>query len=391
MNNPRAASKRLSPIGLDIGFGEVRAVQLARGPGGVSLVCAAVFPRPGGPRPIAEFDGAEAAAVGAVLGRRGFVGRRVALTAPHGACTAYAIELPPKDSGAPISEIARAEIARKERVSPTAFEMATWYLPSRGRSERGMAVACEGAVLESYLKAFDHAGLVPVSVDLQECALARVGSQMFSGEDGAIHAMIIVGWSTTLAVLTLGRTVVYTRRFDIGVGYAVTRLKERGGLSWADAARVLDSGDPSFSDARPADLSPVAASPLEQSRVGGYDADERAAHDEPPGNHPVAAAATETDIFERSARAMWSELGASLSEETDTAITYVTHAHRNATVGCVMVGGYGAHRAELIDTMDHALGMPVTPAHEWPGASSLNDRAAARVVVAAGLAARFDQ
>jgi hypothetical protein len=56
-----------------------------------------------------------------------------------------------------------------------------------------------------------------------------------------------------------------------------------------------------------------------------------------------------------------------------------------------MVGGYGAHRAELIDTMDHALGMPVTPAHEWPGASSLNDRTAARVVVAAGLAARFDQ
>lgn len=346
MSRSRMSPNRISPIGLDIGFGEIRAVQLARGDGGHSLVCAAVFPRPSGPRPLCEFDGAEADSVAAVLGRRGFVGRRIAVAAPHEACTAHTLDLPSRDSGAPVLDIARAEIARKSRSPGSGFELATWYLPGRVRSERGMAVACERAVLDTYLGAFDRAGLVPVAVDLQECALSRACGGVLSSENESIHAMILVGWSTTLAVLTIGRTVVYTRRFEIGVGAGVTRLRDCGGLSWADAARILASN---------------------------------------------GAGSDDPDAFERSARVLWCELAERLAEEVDTAVTYVTHAHRTAAVGRVLIGGYGAGRSELVGTLDEVLGMPAAAAAAWEGGSTLDPAFAARAAVAAGLAARFDR
>ena len=345
MSRSPIPSTRLSPIGLDVGFGEVRAVQMARGEAGDSLVCSAVFPRPSGPRPLAEFDGEEASALASVLGRRGFVGRRITVAAPHEACTAYTLELPPRDSGAPVQEIARAEIARKSRVPGAKFELATWYLPGRGRSERGMAVACENGALSDYLSSFDRAGLVPVAVDLQECALARACDRALGAEDESIHAMILVGWSTTLAVLTIGRSVVYTRRFDIGVGPGVERLRESAGLSWGDAARVLDSSD--------------------------------GAGDEP-------------GVFERCARTLWSELGERLAEEADTAVTYVTHAHRTSPVGRVLIAGYGAGRPEVLGTIDEVLGMPVSAAGDPDAAAACAGADAARTAVAAGLAARFD-
>jgi Tfp pilus assembly PilM family ATPase len=346
MSLRRIAPTRLSPIGLDIGTHEIRAVQLARGGSGDSLVCRAVFPRHVDPSDYQPMERDEAAWMAGVLARKGFVGDRVAVIAPHGSCSAHIVELPARESGAPKDVIARAEIARTRKCPPDRFELATWYLPQRGRTDRGMAIACEKPQLESCLDALEGAGLVPVAVDLEETAFARACAPALSADPDAIHAMLRIGWNSTMGVLSLGETVVYTRRFEVGVGRFVCRFKDRTGLSWNDASRVLDTNSPD---------------------------------------------AEEPDAFEEVARSMWADLAETLGAEIDTAVTYVTHAHRSAPIGRVLVSGYGGGRAEVLSTLDEILGMPVSPADCWPGADAVGDAGeCARYAVAAGLAGRFD-
>jgi Tfp pilus assembly PilM family ATPase len=339
---PRAV---ISPVGLDIGGAEVRAVQLRRAPGGAeTMVASAVFPLPGEPGPARPLTVTDAAWIAGVLARRGFVGNRVSVFAPHGTCSAQIVELPDRGSGAPVAMIARAEVARSRRCAPDRFELATWYLPQRGRGERGMAVACERTDLDTFLDALEEGGLTPVGVDLEETALARSCAGVLGAEPESIHAMLRIGWNATLGVLTLGDTVVYTRRFEFGVGSAIARLRNATGLSWNDAQRVLESAAPD---------------------------------------------APEPDAFERPARALWATLGEQLGREIDTAVTYVSHAYRTAAIGRVLIAGYGAHRPEMVERLDEALGMPVMPAPALgatPGTVG-----AARLAIAAGLAGRFDQ
>ena len=92
---------RLSPIGLDIGAAEIRAVQLCRQTAGNAVVCSAVFPRQTEPGPSRPLEPREAAWIAGVLHRRGFVGNRVSVFAPHGSCSSQIVDLPDRDSGAP--------------------------------------------------------------------------------------------------------------------------------------------------------------------------------------------------------------------------------------------------------------------------------------------------
>jgi len=346
MSLRRIAPTRLSPIGLDIGTHEIRAVQLARTGSGDSLVCRAIFPRHVDPSDYQPMERDEAAWMTGVLARKGFVGDRIAVIAPHGSCSAHIVELPARESGAPKDVIARAEIARTRRCPPDRFELASWYLPQRGRTDRGMAIACEKSQLEACIDSLEGAGMVPVAVDLEETAFARACAPALAADADAIHAMLRIGWNSTMGVLALGETVVYTRRFEIGVGRFVCRFRDRTGLSWNDASRVLDCNTPD---------------------------------------------AEQPDAFEKVARSMWSDLATRLGAEIDTAVTYVTHAHRSAPIGRVLVSGYGAGRPEVLTTLDDILGMPVSPADCWPGSDPIGDAGeSARYAVAAGLAGRFD-
>jgi Tfp pilus assembly PilM family ATPase len=346
----RRAGPGRSSIGLDIGASEVRAVQFFRAGGAADagarppVVRDAVFPRRGDPGPYAAPDAEEMAWIAGVLARRGFQGVRVTLLAPDGACSTHVVDLPDRDSGAPAEAIARAEVARARRCAPDRFELASWYLPKRGRTERGMAVACDSARLAALLDAAEAGGLSPAAVDLEEAALARACHPELAAEPDAVHAVLRVGWNSTLGVLTLGELVLYTRRFEVGVGHLLGRFRDRCGLSWHDARRVLDAHDP-------------------------------------VGERP--------DAFEQGARTVWSALAERLGSELDTAITYVSHAHRSASVGRVWLAGYGAGRPELLGGLDEILGMPVAPADGWNRTSADGPRNA-RLAVAAGLAGRFD-
>lgn len=332
----------LSPVGLDIGPAEVRAVQMRGSPGSAEVVAHAVFPRMGEPETGANITAEEARWIAEVLGRRGFQGSRVSVAAPAGSCSAHIIDLPSRDSGAPVATIARAEVARARRCAPDAFELATWYLPARGRAEQGLAVACERPRLEAWLDALEGGGLGVVGVDVEESALARGGSPAWAGEKDAIHVVLRIGWDTSLAVLVNAGTVVYTRRIEAGASTMVGRLRERANLSWSNAARVIKASTP----------------------------------DDPA-----------PDVFEAHARTGWARLTERLGGDVDTAVTYVSHAYRGAEIGRVVVCGYGGHRPEVLKGLDECLGMPVVA-----GGADLTDGAtSSRLVLAAALAGRFDE
>ncbi len=346
---PRQLGTVLSPIGLDINAAEIRAVQLGRFRGDTAPIAHAIIPRLHGPGVARQIDEQESGWMVGVLRRKGFVGNRITVFAPHGSYSSQIVDLPDRNSEAPAEMIARAEIARNRRCAPDRFELATWYLPQRGRTERGMAVACERTSLDAMLDALESAGLEPVGVDLEETALACACRTELSAEPDAIHAIVRIGWNATVGVLTLGQTVVYTRRFEFGVAPFVQRVRDTAGLSWNDACRVVA----------------------------------------PPG--PLSALSDEPDPFVARGDQLWKALREQTAPAMDTAITYVSHAYRAAPVGRVFLAGFGADRPELIQGLDEALGMPVSPACSWEGhPSDIPPGQAARLAVAGALAARFD-
>lgn len=347
MRVSRASMRRVSPIGIDLSPAEVRLVQLEGTPGSVRSVRCAIVPRLAEPNASRTLLPEEAGYIAEVVERRGFEGNLVSLCAPHAACTSHVVDLPPRASNAPIEAIARAEIGRARRSAPTGFELAAWYLPQRGRSEQGVAVVCERGPLDEQLDSLESVGLWPVAVDIEELALVRAALPQIGSENDAIHAVLRVGWNASLGVLVLGGSVVYTRRIEFGASAMVTRLVDRLGLSWSEAGRILDTS--------------------------------------------VSVGSSEAGM-ERAAHLGWSQLGEHLGAEVDTAVTYVSHAHRAAPIGRVVVAGYGAARAELTGGLETALGMPVEPCLWWgdaAGPGSLDH--GARLAVAGALAARWDE
>lgn len=347
MKLPAVSVRRVSPIGIDLSPAEVRLVQLEGTPGSVRSVRCAIVPRMAEPNASRTLLPEEAGYIAEVVERRGFEGNLVSLCAPHAACTSHVVDLPPRSSHAPIEAIARAEIGRARKSAPTGFELAAWYLPQRGRSEQGVAVACDRGPLDEQLDALEAVGLCPVAVDIEELALVRAAWRQIEGQPDAIHAVIRVGWNASLGVLVLGGSVVYTRRIEFGASAMVTRLVERLGLSWSEAGRILDVPE----------------------GVGSPEAG-----------------------MERAAHLGWSQLGEQIGSEVDTAVTYVSHAHRAAPIGRVVIAGYGAARGEVTGGLEAALGMPVEPCVWWgDGARPVTPDHGARLAVAGALAARWDE
>jgi len=353
-------NQRLTPVGLDITPWEVRAVQLLGSPGSHAVHRWAVLPRREQHGELGPIDGEDASYLRAMLERRGFQGSRVVIAAPGAACASQILSLPDRSSGAPIDAIARAEIVRSRRDATGQFALATWYLPGRGRSEQGMAVACERPMLDARLDMLEGAGMQPIAVDLEETALDRACTLMQADKPVSdtepdskrevIDVVLQIGWDVSLGVISLGGVVVYTRRIGFGVADMVTRLSERSGITMAEAGRLL-GGDG-------------------ERELGSMDT----------WSTPA-----------------WNRLANALGKEIDTSVTYVSHAYRNASIGAVVLSGFGSQRPEIRDALDDTLGMPVARFGVSEDSDrvtqvfdGIDDASRVRLALAYGLAGRFD-
>lgn len=227
-------------IGIDIGSRRVKAAQ-GRVVGGVWRVeHALVLPRS---RPGVPWDDGEARRLSAVLDRRGFVGRRVVVAAPHDLVLTGDLELPPRSSGAPLDQLARMELARTHRCEPDAIELAYWDVPRPARggdTSPVLAVACRHSDTTALLDAFDGAGLDVERLDVASVAVVRaVRPLLGSGPT----LLVDIGWSAARIAAVVGGVVVLDRAVDgAGVAAFVSRLGDRLGVEASVAEEVAAAG-----------------------------------------------------------------------------------------------------------------------------------------------------
>ena len=348
---------KLSSIGLEIDAHEFRAVQLMRTRNVDHVVAWAVFPRQemiDSTQQTSLPDAEELRWAGSVLARRGFVGNKVSITPSTSVCSSHVIELPPADSGAPIDQLARMEIARERRCSPEDIEFGYWALPQRGKAQETLAVACPRSTVDSTLDLYEESGFVVTGLDLLELAVCRGGEARGQVADPAdaqeINTHLHIGWTSSLAILTLGEKVIYVRRIEHGASQVWDVAMNRFQLSISGAEFVLT---------------------------------DESSEDDIASKHLVN-------------QASWSGLAKTLSDELDIAIAYISHAHRMAPFGKIELSGYGATNPYINKSLDQVLGIPIQAA----GPAALLCKIepvergwsiASRLSTAFGLAARYDQ
>lgn len=221
-------TNQLSPIGLDIGSRRIKAAQLKISRSAVCLHAVASLPRVG---VAAGEDGAiDLARLGMWLQRSGLEGRRIALAAPQEHLLMSLLELPPRESGAPVDELARQELARLHDCESQAMEAAAWDLPRSPRARAGlrmMAAGCRHTAADELLEPFESNGWVIHRLDIEACSLLRACMPMLQ-QPGALSAIVDLGWRETRIMLVHQHVVVYERRIpDTGIASGMAALAER--------------------------------------------------------------------------------------------------------------------------------------------------------------------
>ncbi|MCB9844941.1 MAG: PilN domain-containing protein [Phycisphaeraceae bacterium] len=147
------------------------------------------------------------------LARQGFAGRDVAVALPDSMLFSGVQDLPPRSSGAPIEQIARAELARQNKVEATSLVFASWELPAPARAGEGtslMGIAARHEDITALIDSFESVGLAVRAIEPRPLALARACAPLIPQQEG-LSAIIDLGWDAARVVLMLRGVVVYER------------------------------------------------------------------------------------------------------------------------------------------------------------------------------------
>lgn len=211
-------NRTLSPIGIDIGHRFIKAVQLKQQGGSQTVYAHALLERS---TDATSFGVDEALRLTEVLLRRGFAGSRIVLAAPTDKLACEMLDLPPRKSGAPIEQIARAEISRAATFGESAFEMGMWDLPTPPRANAGtsvMTIALREDDAEAELAPFDAARLDVLAIEAPIMALARA-CHVATGSPEQSLIVLEIGCANSSLVLLSGGLALYQRRFpEMGLG-----------------------------------------------------------------------------------------------------------------------------------------------------------------------------
>lgn len=202
--------KSRGPIGIDVAHRQIRATQMGRTTGGWRVEAAATFPRVA---PAATIDRAEVEELRSLLNSQGFKGNSIVLAVPADKLLTGILEMPPRASGAPIEQLARAELARMHKCEAVGFEMACWDLPAPARATNStfvMAAACTHADANELLDVFEHEGFTVKGLDIQASAAARACHPLLEDVSG-IAAILDMGWASARLALLYQDVIVYER------------------------------------------------------------------------------------------------------------------------------------------------------------------------------------
>jgi Tfp pilus assembly PilM family ATPase len=186
-----------------------------------------------------------------VLERQGFSGNDVVLAASSGQLLMEILDLPPRSSGAPIAELARAELARATRVQSDLVEMDFWDLPGgasrAGASTQVMAVGIAHSEANPLIDDFENCGMNVVALDLQGCALARAlaksqANAALPNAESQVTGILDIGWTRATLVLVSAGVVVYQRHIgDSAFQQFCERLSSAAGVDIGHVESALRS------------------------------------------------------------------------------------------------------------------------------------------------------
>ena len=226
-----------TPIGVDLGNRYIRAVQLARMGSGWRVDAATALPRG---TPNGEVGRSEIRQLRGVLDRQGFAGTSVVLAVPTEKLLTGILNVPPRDSGAPVDQIARAELARIHKCKPDSLEMACWDLPapSHGKEvNRVMAAGCAHASADALADCFEDEGLNVQALDIHACAVVRACAPLLAE---GITCLLDMGWAAARLALLYQDVIVYERALEeTGIRPLYQAMGERLGLSFETIDSVL--------------------------------------------------------------------------------------------------------------------------------------------------------
>lgn len=218
-----------SPIGVDVGAGAIKAMQLGAG------MRALVMPR-ASERVEPDID-----RLCEALWRRGFSGREVVVSVPSPWVRSAMLELPPRSSGAPLDQIVRSELARVHRAEPASMEVAWWEIPAGARAGgaaetmSAMAVGAAGAEVERLVRAFEAADFDVVRVDVHPWAMLRAVAAAGLAST-TVTVMLDLGWSAARLSLVHGAAgrgvIAYERELpEVGAARLASEVERRTSLA----------------------------------------------------------------------------------------------------------------------------------------------------------------
>jgi type IV pilus assembly protein PilM len=239
-------SRRITPIGIDVGGFTIKAAQLVRTRQGYELAAAAVLPLA---IPNMELDLAATLRVREALLEQGFRGANIVVGVPNDKLETNLLDIP-RGTVAPIGTLISAELHRSHDLPTGSFELAHWKLPSVVQAEPGetsvMAVAARNADLETLMDLFEDVGFHVEAMDTQSWALARACSPITSRPGKSIHAgeplsaIVDLGFNAALLVLVHNGVVLHQHRVTSAGGNRLrTAVLDRFGLSGEVADGLL--------------------------------------------------------------------------------------------------------------------------------------------------------
>ncbi len=203
--------RHTTPIGVDFNGRCLHAVQLEKTPSGWVVQAAVSLPRSQSSVLTAE----DMRELVRLIKKGDFIGKDVVITVPGDILLTSILELPPRSSGAPIDQIALAEMTRMHQCSSGELEMACWNPPQPDRAGDTiptMAAGCLRRDASLLIDTFEKHGLDVIALDTRPWALARACKERLVDEPG-ITAILELGWRSAQLVVMHAGSIAYERVF----------------------------------------------------------------------------------------------------------------------------------------------------------------------------------
>lgn len=339
--------RSLRPIGLDIGHGSIRMIQLLIDDGQIS-VYAADETRIG-----TDPDGDEQArrhaiisAIKRILAKGNFLGKNVVSCLPSGKLRITSIRLAEADPEA-MERSLRKEAAQRFGLDPEKDAMD--YLVA-GSVRQGDEVknelilfATDDETIKDHIEMLEDAGLRPVAIDPIPCALFRSFGRSLRRQEDLERTVVFVdvGSRFTTVVFGRGREISLVKQIPIGGERFVQQIATKLGVSTSEAETLREAlrGEK--------DPSSVESNVSESQVAEGQQAIDASTRD------MIADAA--------------SSVAEDLAREISLCLRYYTVTFRGARVERAIFAGGGAYEETLIDVLRRQLVVEIEMAEPLRG------------------------